>query len=80
MAPKEIERRWRAKVGEVAGTKELRFSSSSSMGGGPPIGLKLQGNNFEAMERAAEELVEHLKTYDGLFEVESSAKAGPEEI
>ena len=50
------------------------------MGGGPPIALKLQGNNFEAVERAALELVEHLKTYDGLFEVESSASAGPEEI
>ncbi|MEE8244673.1 MAG: efflux RND transporter permease subunit, partial [Pseudomonadales bacterium] len=78
--PKEVEYRWRTKVGEVAGTKEMRFSSSSSMGGGPPVALKLQGNNFEAVERAALELVEHLKTYDGLFEVESSASAGPEEI
>ena len=46
----------------------------------PPIALKLQGANYEQVERAANELVTHLKAFDGVFEVESSANAGPEEI
>lgn len=78
--PKEIEQRWRAKVGEIAGTRELKFSSGMSMGGGPPISLALTGNNYQQVEQAADELVEHLKTYEGLYEIESSANAGPEEL
>ena len=78
--PKEIERRWRAKVGEIAGTKELRFSAASHMGGGPPIALKLQGKNYKLSEQAARELAAQLRTIDGLYEVEMSANTGPEEI
>lgn len=77
---KLVERRWREKVGEIAGTKALRFSSGMHMSGGPPISIALKGNNYERVEQAADELVAHLKTYAGLFEVESSADAGPEEL
>ncbi len=77
---KEVEQRWREKVGEIAGTRELRFSSGMHMGGGPPVSLALKGEDYRAVERAAEELVAELRTYDGLYEVESSATAGPEEL
>ena len=77
---KEVERRWREKVGLVAGTRSLRFSSGMHMGGGPPIALALKGRDYRMVEQAAEELVEHLRTYDGLYEVESTANAGPEEL
>ncbi len=80
VSPKEIELRWREKVGELAGTKELRFASSSHMGGGPPIALKLQGKNYTLTENAAGQLVEYLRGIEGLYEVEMSATAGPEEI
>jgi len=80
VSPKEIERRWREKVGTITGTKALRFSSGMHMGGGPPVAFALKGNNYRRLEAAANELVEHLKTFEGLYEVESSANAGPEEI
>ncbi|MCZ6889917.1 MAG: efflux RND transporter permease subunit [Gammaproteobacteria bacterium] len=80
VSPKEVERRWRERVGEVAGIKEMRFSSGMHMGGGPPIALMLQGANYERVEKAGNELMDHLKTYSGVYEVESSANAGPEEI
>lgn len=80
VTPKEVENRWREKVGEVAGTKELRFSSHENMGGGPPLALKLQGRNYALTEAAASELREYLRGVEGLFEVEMSADAGPEEI
>lgn len=77
---KVVEQRWREKVGEIAGTKELRFSSGMHMSGGPPIAIAFKGNNYERVEQAADELVAHLKTYEGLYEVESSADQGPEEL
>ncbi len=80
ISPKEIELRWRDKVGEIAGTKELRFAATRHMGGGPPIALKLQGKNYPLTERAARELAEHLRGIPGLYEVELSTDSGPEEI
>ena len=77
---KEIETRWRGKIGQIAGTTELRISTGNRMGGGPPVAFRLSGRSIAQVEAAAEDLAEHLKTYDGLFEVESSASDGPEEI
>ena len=77
---KDIEHRWREKVGEIAGTKELKFYSSMRMGGQANIELALLGNNYQRVERVAEELADHLRTFEGVFEVRSSSAAGPEEI
>ena len=77
---KDVERRWREKIGEVAGTKELKISSTTRMGGEANIELALLGNNIERVEAAAEELADHLRTFEGVFEVRSSSAAGPEEI
>lgn len=80
VGPKDVELRWREKVGEVAGTRELRFSGGQHMGGGPPVALKLQGRNYEMTEAAAREVLQHLRGIPGLYEVEMSANSGPEEI
>ena len=77
---KEFETRWREKVGEIAGTTELQISTGNRMGGGPPVSFRLSGRSIENVENAAEDLVAHLKTYYGLYEVESSAGVGPEEL
>ena len=80
VSPKLIESRWREKIGEIAGTKELRFSSGQRMSSGPPISFRLSGRNTTQLEAAADDLATHLQTYDGLFEIETSANTGPEEI
>ena len=80
VSPKLIESRWREKIGHIAGTKELRFSSGQRMSSGPPIAFRLSGRNTAQLEAAADALATHLRSYDGLFEIESSANAGPEEI
>ena len=80
VSPREVESRWRGKVGDIAGTEELRFSSSMRMSSGAPISFRLSGRDYRQVEAAADELVEHLRNYDGLFEIESSANVGPEEI
>ena len=80
VSPKLIEQRWREKVGDIAGTRELRFSAAQRMSSGPPIAFRLSGRDYGQLEGAAEWLAEHLRTYDGLFEIESSTNSGPEEI
>ncbi len=80
VSPKVIEQRWREKVGDIAGTKELRFVGTSHMGGGPPIALKLQGRDYELTAAAARELAAYLRGVEGLYEVEISAESGPDEI
>ena len=80
ITPKEIEDRWRAKVGDIAGTRGLEFRSMNRMGGGKPVAFRMQASDFDQLEGAAEELSDHLKSFQGLYEVESSATAGPEEI
>jgi multidrug efflux pump subunit AcrB len=78
--PKDVEDRWREKVGEVAGTKELSFKSKRNMGGDSPIEFRVIGKNYKMVEQASEDLANHLKSYDGLYEIETSSNAGPEEI
>ena len=80
VSPREVEQRWRAKIGDIAGTEELRFSSGMRMSSGPPVSFRLSGRDYVQVEAAADELAEHLKGFDGLYEIESSANVGPEEI
>ncbi len=78
--PKEVERRWRDKIGEIAGTEELRFSAGMRMSSGPPVSFRLSGTDYQQVEAAADELALKLRDFDGLYEIESSANVGPEEI
>ena len=80
ISPRLIEQRWREKVGEIAGARQLRFGGGMRMSSGPPISFDISGRDHGQLEAAADWLVEHLRTYDGLFEIESSSTAGPEEI
>lgn len=80
VSPKEVERRWRGKIGDISGTEELRFSSSMRMSSGAPVSFRLSGRNYRQVEAAADELADHLRNYDGLYEIESSANVGPEEV
>ena len=80
VTPKDLKQRWRDTVGDIAGTKELKFVSGMHSGGGPPIAFKLTGRNYPQLERAAAELETHLNDFVGVFEVLVSANAGPAEI
>ena len=80
VSPREVERRWREKIGDISGTEELRFSSSMRMSSGAPISFRLSGRDYRQVEAAADELADHLRSYDGLYEIESSANVGPEEV
>ncbi len=76
----EVARRWREKVGDLAHADDLSISSFSNLGSGSDLDLNLRGENPVLLERAGEELVEYLREFDGLFNVQSSATTRPREM
>jgi len=75
-----IEKRYREKVGELAGIKELRFFAGTNAGGGAKLELKLTGANYEQLEKAAEELQAKVAEFDGVFDIRNSFSTGTQEI
>ena len=71
---------WRERVGEIPGVRELTFADGEHFGGGAPLSFRLSGENFAALENAADELVQELMEYDGVFDVINSSRSGGEEI
>ena len=80
ITPVDIENRWRAKFGDVAGVKEIKFFSKQRMGGETDIGFRMVGKNPEMLQQAAEELAGYLRSLEGVYEVSSSYNEGPQEL
>ena len=76
----EVMRRWRDKVGELPGVKQLAYSSAMNHGGGAAISIQLIGSNIEEVGRASQELVRRMNTYEGLFDIRNSFEHGRPEI
>lgn len=71
---------WRERVGEIPGVKELTYSGGEHFGGGPPLSFRLSGENYAALEVAAEELETKLTEYSGVFDIQNSSNTGGQEI
>lgn len=71
---------WRSRVGEIAGVKELSFSDGNNIGGGAPLSFSLTGPDLDQLEKAGNELQSRLGSYGGVFDINSSATSGAEEI
>ncbi len=71
---------WRERVGEIPGVKELTFEDGDNFGGDSDMSFRLSGDNYEALEKAAQELESKLAEYDGIFDVRNSANSGGQEI
>ena len=76
----QIEKLWRDEIGEIPGTKELRFFAGTNAGGGAALEFQLTGKNDVELEEAAEELQDKLKGYDGVFDIRNSFSRGSQEI
>ncbi len=75
----QIVNRWRAKVGEIAGSKGLSFSGRA----GPPgqgLSVQLESKDLEALQTAAEALKHKIAEYPGVYDVKDSFSSGRPEI
>ncbi|MBM4203474.1 MAG: efflux RND transporter permease subunit [Gammaproteobacteria bacterium] len=80
LTPQVIEKTWRDAVGEIPDARSVRFESSMHTGGGPPIAFKISGADYTQVDAAGLELSRYLREVSGVFEVESTANSGPQEI
>ncbi len=76
----DIVNEWRERVGEIPGVKELSFSDAGRIGGGPPLGFRFAGNNYDSLKAAAAELEAELARYDGVYDINNSFASGSEEL
>lgn len=76
----DIEKMWRERIGEIPGTKELRFFAGTNAGGGAALEFQFTGKNDVALEKAADALQDKLGEYDGVFDVRNSFSRGSQEI
>jgi len=75
-----ISKRWRERIGEFAGVKELDFNDANHLGGGPPLSFRLSGASYEGLDQAAAELEEKLAEYVGVFDIRNTFDTGGDEI
>ena len=73
MSNEEVLSRWREEVGRIHGADVLGFKSADGPNFGPNIAFDLKHSNFETLRKAAEELEEKLRHYDGLSDIRNGA-------
>jgi multidrug efflux pump subunit AcrB len=76
----EVLRRWREEVGDIPGVKTLGFEGATGPGGGPSISLQLIGTNIEQVGRAAKDLENRIRQYEGVYDIRNSYERGTPEI
>jgi len=76
----EVLRRWREKVGELPGVKQLGFSGATGPGGGAAISIQLIGANIDQVGRASQELTRRMNSYEGLYDIRNTYERGRPEI
>ena len=76
----EVLRRWQAEVGEIPGAKTLGFEGATHMGGGAAISIQLMGSDIDTVGRAAKDLENRIRQYEGLYDIRNSYESGTPEI
>lgn len=76
----EIAKRWREKLGELPGIKEISFEATAAGGQGEPIDIQLTGHSLEQLRTVANEVKEALRNFNGVFDVRDNLADGQKEI
>ncbi len=72
---------WRNEVGKIPGIERMIFlDDPSGPSSGDPVSIALSHSNTEILEKAANELAEKLKEYDGISDVDTGFSKGKEEF
>ena len=72
----DIIEKWRGHVGTLPGTDELTYSVLSGGPAGNPIEIRLIGDDFDQLTKAAEDLKVEISTYPGIFDVTDNFRPG----
>ena len=78
---RDIEREWRAAVGDIPGVRGLRIGGAGGPGGdGPDLSFQLVGRDFTQLESAAAALEARIRSYTGTFDIRNSFEGGLREL
>lgn len=76
----DFSRRWRDRVGEIAGVENLSFNFNIGPQAGSPVQIELSHRDDKILERAASRLAEHIDTYTGTFDVNDGFTLGKDQL
>jgi len=79
ISSKEFADQWREKTGEVPGAESLSFKSEL-IHFGANINIQLSHNNFQVLQKAAEELKGALAEYEGVKDITDTYSQGKREM
>ncbi|MEH6582373.1 MAG: efflux RND transporter permease subunit [Halioglobus sp.] len=80
LSTRDIENRWREKIGLVHGTDVLAISSADGPSFGPSIAFNLMHKNFATLRLAANDLEEAMRHYAGLYDIRNGASDTADEM
>jgi multidrug efflux pump subunit AcrB len=79
--PEQIATNWRERVGELSGVKAIAITGAQkSHGFSKDISFKLVSPNIKELEAAAELMHQHLRSYEGVYDIENSNTGSIPEI
>jgi multidrug efflux pump subunit AcrB len=71
---------WEKEIGPLPGVKSLTIEGMQQGPPGAPIEVWLQGNNMDSILAAADDLMEQLRRYDGVYQIRSDYDPGKNEL
>lgn len=71
---------WRERIGELPGARKMTVYGASHIGGGAPLEFQLTGSDYLQLDAVADQLVEKLREYDGIFDIRNSFATGTQEV
>jgi multidrug efflux pump subunit AcrB len=75
----EILNRWRSQVGELPGIERLAFFTLEGGPAGNAIEIQLNGDDFNQLSLAADELKNEIETYPGTYDISDNFRPGKQE-
>ncbi len=76
----QITKAWREAVGDVAGVESLQYNYSIGASAGAPVSVELRHEDRRVLRQAAERLAEHLRTYNGVYDIDDGFRRGKEQL
>ena len=72
--------KWEKEIGSIPGIKSLTFSGMEAGPPGDPIEIWLQGHDMRTILAAADDLMDRLRQFDGVYQIRSEFSAGKNEM
>ncbi|MFC1826212.1 efflux RND transporter permease subunit, partial [Thermodesulfobacteriota bacterium] len=71
---------WEKEIGSILGIKSLTFTGFSAGPPGDPIEVWLQGQDMQAILAAADDLMDRLRKFEGVYQIRSDFSQGKNEM